>query len=199
MKALKKFLKKTFLFRLVKQYREHKDLEKKKENFRTAFNLDKMSYYIHSTAIIDKAELVSIGDCAEINEYVIIKTVKAKVSIGSFTQVNPFTVIYGNAGVKIGNNVMIAPHCVIASGNHDFKQTSGPMRFAGTLTNGPIVIEDNVWIGANCTILDGVKIGKEAVVAAGSVVNKDVPEWAIVGGVPARVIGTRKVQVAGNK
>lgn len=191
MNALKKIVKRSFLFRLLTRYRQYKDLETKKENFKKQFGLVDKDHYEHPTAIIQSRELVSIGDCAEINEYVIIKTAKEKVSIGRFTQVNPFTVIYGSAGVTIGNNVMIAPHCVIASGNHDFKQTSGPMRFAGTITNGPIVIEDNVWIGANCTILDGVRIGTEAVVAAGSVVNKDVPAWAIVGGVPAKVLGSR--------
>ena len=81
---------------------------------------------------------------------------------------------------------------MIAAGNHDYIQTDLPMRFAGNLTKGPIIIGDDVWIGANSTITDGVKIGKGAVIAANSCVNCDVEEYSIYGGVPARKIGSRK-------
>lgn len=113
------------------------------------------------------------------------------MTIGQFTQINHFTVIYGGE-VHIGNNVMIAPHVMIAAGDHDFIQTEKPMRFAGELSKGPIRIEDNVWIGSNCTITDGVTIGRDAVVGANSVVTQDVGPYDIVGGVPARVIRNRK-------
>ena len=82
--------------------------------------------------------------------------------------------IYGGAGVHIGNYVTVAPHCMIASGNHDFIQTELPMQIAENLSKKPIVIEDDVWIGANSTITDGVRIGKGTVVGANSVVTKDV-------------------------
>lgn len=143
------------------------------------------------SAILEDRKLIKIAKTAEIKEFVIIKTYDNPVVIGEYTQVNPFTVIYGGSGVKIGNNVMIAPHCMIASGNHDFKQTKVPMRFAESITKGPIIIEDNVWIGANSTITDGVVIGKDSVIAANSVVTRDVPPHSIVGGVPAKVIGMR--------
>jgi acetyltransferase-like isoleucine patch superfamily enzyme len=65
------------------------------------------------------------------------------------------------------------------------------MRFAGSTSRGPIVIGDDVWIGANCSILDGVTIGRGAVVAANSVVNSNVDEYAIVGGTPAVPLGSR--------
>jgi acetyltransferase-like isoleucine patch superfamily enzyme len=149
-------------------------------------------FIIHPTAQIEKKELVIIKNHAEIKDYVIIRTYENPVVIGEFTQLNPFTVVYGGSGVFIGNNVMIAPHCMIAAGNHDFIQTEKPIRFAGNLTKGPIIIEDNVWIGANCTIADGVRIGKDAVVAANSVVIHDVAPYDIVGGVPAHVIRNRK-------
>jgi len=150
-------------------------------------------YYIHKTAQLDKRRLITIADNVEIKDYVIIRPYANPVTIGEYTQINPFTVIYGGSGVYIGNNVMIAPHCMIASGDHDFKQTEQPMRFAGFLSKGPIIIEDNVWIAANCTITDGVRIGKDAVIAANSVVTKDVEPYDIVGGVPAKVIGNRKI------
>jgi acetyltransferase-like isoleucine patch superfamily enzyme len=153
--------------------------------------LDTDSPIIKKTVIIKDRHLISIGKKAEIGEQVIISPNDSPVEIGNYSQINPFTVIYGHGGVYIGDNVMIGPHCMIASGNHDFKQTEKPMRFAGTLSDGPIRIGNNVWVGANCTITDGVNIGHDSVIAAGSVVTKNVDPYDIVGGVPARPIGNR--------
>ena len=165
-------------------------------SFRDYFlNENTIQYFVDKTAILEKKSLVIIKDFAEIKEYVIIKTFANPVVIGKYTQLNPFTVIYGGSGVYIGDNVMIAPHCTIAAGDHDFKQLEKPMRFSGSITKGPIIIEDNVWIGANVTITDGVRIGKDTVVAANSVVTKDVSPFDIVGGVPAKIIGNRKNKI----
>jgi acetyltransferase-like isoleucine patch superfamily enzyme len=147
--------------------------------------------YISKKAILIGGKLITIKENAEIHDYVIIKTFTNPVVIGKNTQLNYFTVIYGGSGVYIGDNVMIAPHCMIASGNHDYIQTKTPMRFSGSISKGPIIIEDDVWIGANCTITDGVVIGKGAVVAANSVITKNVAPYDIVGGVPARIINNR--------
>jgi len=148
--------------------------------------------FISRTAIINNRGLVKIDKGAEIQDHVIIKTYENEVKIGSYSQINPFTVIYGGAGVNIGKNVMIAPHCMIAAGNHDFRQTEIPMRFAESSDKGPIEIGDNVWIGANTTITDGVKIGRDAVVGANSVVVKDVEPFDVVCGVPAKKMYNRK-------
>ena len=140
---------------------------------------------------MDKRSLIKLKKRSEIQDYVIIRTSSNPVIIGENTQINPFTVIYGGSGVTIGRDVMIAPHCMIASGNHDFKQLDKPIRHAGNLSKGTIIIEDGVWVGANSTITDGVRIGRNAVVAAGSVVTKNIEPYDIVGGVPARVIANR--------
>jgi len=155
------------------------------------FKRKKTEFTVHKTAKLENKKLIKIGKYSEIKDYVIISTFENPVVIGSYCQINPFTVIYGGSGVYIGDNVMIAPHCMIAAGDHDFKQVDKPIRFAGNLTKGPIIIEDNVWIGANCTITDGVCIGKDAVIAANSVVTKDVAPYDVVGGVPAKVIVNR--------
>lgn len=192
---MKRILKRIASGLGILKYMEHQKKIKEMDNVRDIFKKQfpdvKTGYFVHPTARIEKAELVEISECVEIHDHVIIRTQTNKVKIGSFTQINPFTVIYGGTGVVIGNNVMIAPHCMIASGNHDFKQTQYPMRFAGTLTKGPIIVEDNVWIGANCTITDGVTIGRESVIGANSVVTKDVEPWSIVSGVPAVKISSR--------
>lgn len=154
--------------------------------------LDNKNYYIDKSAILENEALIEIGQGAEIKEGVIIKTYDNKVIIGKNVQLNPFSVIYGGSGVIIGDNVIMAPHCMVAAGNHNHRQLEQPMRFAPSVSRGPIVIEDDVWIGANCTIVDGVRIGKGAVVGANSVVNRDVPPYAVVGGVPAKMLADRR-------
>lgn len=192
MKALlKNILIRTGVYAVIKRKQIRLEMENRRELFQKQYPGLSTSYYVHPTARLERAELIEIGEGTEINDYVIVKTPTNKVKIGTYTQINPFTVIYGGVGVTIGNNVMIAPHCMIASGNHDFKQTNYPMRFAGTVSKGPIVIEDNVWIGANCTITDGVTVGAESVIAANSVVVKNVEPWSIMSGVPAVKIGSR--------
>ncbi|MCC6424512.1 MAG: acyltransferase [Phycisphaerales bacterium] len=147
---------------------------------------------IHPTAILSRREMIHLGKRAQVGEYAIIRAHEYPVEIGAFSQVGPFVVILGGFGVTIGENVMIAPHVVIAAGNHDYKQIEKPMRFAGNLSRGPIVIEENVWIGANVTITDGVRIGRDAVIGANSVVTRDVEAFDVVGGVAARVLFNRK-------
>ena len=89
--------------------------------------------------------------------------------------------------IIIGKNVLVGPNVVMRTANHNFNQANQLINQQGHSFND-IQIEDNVWIGSNCIILSGVKIGKGAVIAAGAVVNKEVPNNTIVGGVPAREI-----------
>jgi maltose O-acetyltransferase len=93
--------------------------------------------------------------------------------------------IYDNALVTIGNRVLIGPHVCICTETHDIDPL---VRKECSSFAFPIVIEDDVWIGARATILPGVRIGKGSMVAAGAVVEKDVESRVVVGGVPAKVI-----------
>ncbi len=86
---------------------------------------------------------------------------------------------------------MIAQRTMIIGGNHEFADTSVPMRLQGEGKQGEIVVENDVWIGAGSIILSGVTIGHGAVIAAGAVVTKSVAPQTIVGGNPAKVLGTR--------
>jgi maltose O-acetyltransferase len=94
--------------------------------------------------------------------------------------------------VKIGRDVMIGEEFMAYSRNHEFKDVSLPMRMQGWQEDRPIIIEDDVWIGARVTILPGVKIGRGAIIGAGSVVTSDIPPYCIVAGNPARIIRSRK-------
>lgn len=93
--------------------------------------------------------------------------------------------------VVIGNNVMMGADCTMYSRNHAFDRLDIPMCEQGYNPEKTIVIGDDVWIGGHVIILPGVHIGKGAIVGAGAVVTKDVPEYAIVGGNPAKVIRYR--------
>ena len=147
---------------------------------------------VHNSAVIRGYDNLTVGACVQIQSHVIIHAFN-KLNIGVNTQLNPFTVIYTGSPIHIGSNVMIGPHCVLTSGKHDHNQTSKPMRFAESISKGPITIDDDVWIGANVTIADGIHIGCGAVIGANSFVNKDVPSYGVVGGVPAKIISKRKM------
>lgn len=94
--------------------------------------------------------------------------------------------------VTIGNDVMMGPDCMLFTANHTFSDPNIPMRLQGYDAPLPIVIEDDVWIGARVIILPGVRIGRGSVIGAGSVVTHDVAPYSIVGGNPARLIRSRK-------
>lgn len=94
--------------------------------------------------------------------------------------------VSGEADIVIGNDVDIAPRVLLVAGTHEIDML-GP-RSAGHGLSKPITVHHGVWIGANSTVLGGVSIGTKAVVAAGSVVNRDVPPYSLVAGVPAIVI-----------
>jgi acetyltransferase-like isoleucine patch superfamily enzyme len=94
-----------------------------------------------------------------------------------------------NARIVIGNNCLIASKTTINNTGHEFKKN---LKFnLQPITTKEIIIEDDVWIGTSCVILQGVTIGKGAIIAAGSVINKSIPANEVWGGVPARFIKQR--------
>lgn len=93
--------------------------------------------------------------------------------------------------IIIGNDCAIAPNCVLRAANHNFDDTEIPIRLQGH-KYGEIIIENDVWIASNCVITADTTIGRSSIIAAGSVVTKDVEPYSIVGGVPAKLIKRRK-------
>lgn len=97
-------------------------------------------------------------------------------------------------GLSIGSNVLIGPHVVIHTMNHVYRDSAQPIKVQGHVKR-PVVIEDDVWIGASAVVLPGVRVGQGAVVGAGAVVSHDVPSYSVVVGNPATVIKTRGASV----
>lgn len=102
---------------------------------------------------------------------------------------NAFIAMRGK--LEIGDNTIFGPNVSIHAENHNFNDLETPIRLQGATRKG-VKIGKDCWIGSKVTILDGVNIGDHVIVAAGAVVNKDVPDYAIVGGVPAKVLKMRK-------
>lgn len=116
---------------------------------------------------------------------------KNSIEAGDYVFIGARAHLYAN--VKIGHFVMIASNVAIVGGDHRFDFVGVPVRFTGRdrMEERLTVIEDDVWVGHGAIIMAGNKIGRGAVIAAGSVVTKDVPAYAIVGGVPAKIIRYR--------
>lgn len=116
----------------------------------------------------------------------------AQFSLGDRSSVGDNAYILGK--VSIGNDVMMAANCAFIASNHNTERTDIPMNKQGGC-DAPIVVGNDVWICYGSTICAGVHIGDGAIVAAGSVVTKDVPEFAVVGGIPARIIKIRNEEI----
>ena len=126
-----------------------------------------------------------LGRKSVVESYCCINNAVGDVTIGDHTRIGIHCTVIGP--VCIGNNVNLAQGITVTALNHNFKDATKRIDEQGISTK-PVVISDDVWVGANAVILPGVTIGRHVVVAAGAVVTKDVPGNCVVGGVPAKVI-----------
>lgn len=113
------------------------------------------------------------------------------IIIGAHCSVNPYTVIYGQGGVRIGEGTRIAAHCCIVPANHNYSDSSEFIYKQGSTRIG-IIIEEDVWLGAGVKVLDGVTIRRGCVIGANAVVTHDTDAYGIYVGVPAKLIKMRK-------
>jgi acetyltransferase-like isoleucine patch superfamily enzyme len=133
---------------------------------------------------------ITVGERCQIHPFSMLLTHGGDISIGDDCSVNPFTIIYGMGGTHIGDDVRIAAHTVIIPENHNPGTDQLPLSKAGSTKRG-IRIESNVWIGAGVRILDGVQIGRNTIVGAGSVVTRSLPPNVTAVGVPAKTTKLR--------
>lgn len=114
----------------------------------------------------------------------------SRLEVGSDVMINENCYLHCVGGVKIGDWVRIAPGAKIFTWNHRFEDAAVPIKRQGGDVRA-VEIGEDVWIGTDAVVVPGVRIGRGAVVGAGAVVTRDVPDLAVVAGVPARVIGRR--------
>ena len=127
----------------------------------------------------------SLGKYSVIEDFSCLNNAVGDLIIGDYTRVGLRNTIIGP--VTIGSHVNLAQNITVTGLNHNFEDVNIPIDEQGVSTS-PVVIEDDVWIGANAVILPGVTIGKHCVVAAGSVVSKSMPPYSVCAGIPARVV-----------
>ncbi|KQM31048.1 MAG: DapH/DapD/GlmU-related protein [Agrobacterium cavarae] len=138
---------------------------------------------------------IIIGENCVVDSFVKIKPAggNGDVVIGSSSYINSGCVLYSGSGITIGNNVLIAANCTLAPVNHDFRDPDRLIREQGFLpSKGGIRVENDVWIGANSVILDGAYLREGCIIGAGSIVRGEVPSYAIMGGNPLKILGSRK-------
>ena len=142
---------------------------------------------IHCSARMDTPPYrkFSLGDYSVIESFACINNAVGDVMIGDHTRVGLHNTIIGP--VIIGNHVNLAQGITVTALNHNFDDSNKRIDEQGVSTSA-VIIEDDIWIGANAVILPGVTIGHHSVVAAGAVVTKDVPPHSLVAGVPAKII-----------
>lgn len=138
---------------------------------------------------------IVIGEQSVLDAFVKIKPAggSGDLIIGARTVINSGCVLYTGNGIHIGNEVAIAANCTFAPVNHEYRRRDIPIRQQGFRpSKGGIVIEDDVWIGANCVILDGAILRRGCVIGAGAVVRGEVAAYSINAGQPLAVIGWRE-------
>ena len=166
-----------------------------------------LRYWFHKLRIGKMGKQVVIGKNVSllrfpknifINDNVVVKdganicscNSNAIIKIGKNTTVGFYTFIYSSSSIQIGANCLIAPFVYIVDSNHQIKKNK--LINQQDNISKKIIIGNDVWIGTGAKILMGTKIGNGAVISAGAIVNKDVDPYIIVGGVPAKIISTRK-------
>jgi acetyltransferase-like isoleucine patch superfamily enzyme len=150
--------------------------------------------FIDDYAVLDakgaNAEIL-LGDSVLVGRNTILSCSSSLIHIGEDVSIGPCCFIRAGLGnIKLGSNITIGSHTVIISGSPGHKRLDIPMKQQVGSGKG-ITIGDDVWIGVGARIVDGVSIGNGCVIGAGAVVINNVPDYAIVAGVPAKVIGNR--------
>lgn len=138
---------------------------------------------------------ITVGAHSMIDSFVKIKPAggSGDIVIGTHTYINSGCVLYTGNGITIGSHVAIAANCTLAPVNHAYREKSKLISAQGFLpSKGGIIIEDDVWIGANCVILDGAILRRGAVVAAGTIVRGELAAYGIYAGSPIECKGMRQ-------
>jgi acetyltransferase-like isoleucine patch superfamily enzyme len=147
--------------------------------------------FVSPRAEVEASPMLTMGRGSVVSSFSKLKA-NGPLRMGKGVQVSVSCFLEaGEGGLTFGDDVLVGPNTTIVTTNYRYDRVGVPVNRQGTVSRG-VTIGDRVWIGANCVILDGVSIGEDAIVTAGSVVSNDVPARAIVQGNPARTIFTRR-------
>lgn len=147
----------------------------------------------YSKVIACSEEGVKMGERSKLGAFSVISATShlskfgKGVEIGNDVGISEYSFLGAAGGLKIGNNVIMGQYVSFHSEEHVYEDLDRPIQHQGVRSQG-IIVEDNVWIGAKVTLLDGTKVGKNCVIAAGAVVKGEFPAGSIIGGIPAKVI-----------
>lgn len=133
-----------------------------------------------------------IGDGVIVNRNAIVQSKGGDVEIGRSVSLGANSTVVSWSGVRIGDHALIAGGCCISAGRFEFDDLTRNISDQDGYSTGPIVVEENVWLATRVTILDGVHIGKGAVISAGSVVTANIPPLTVAHGNPAKGVFTRR-------
>lgn len=135
---------------------------------------------------------ITIGNNVLLGRFTLVKTRAGNIIIGDHSHIGPNNHL-GTAGeLRIGKYCLIGSNCQIGGLQHGHEDTEIPMVKQPLISRGGVQIEDDVWLGTNVMIMDGVTVGQGAIIGAGSVVTKNIPPFAVAVGTPAKVIKTRE-------
>jgi acetyltransferase-like isoleucine patch superfamily enzyme len=129
-----------------------------------------------------------IGDKVVISKGCVIQAKAGPLDIGDECDIGALVILSSVGGIRLAPNVLIAGKCYIGGGRYHLESKKTPIMYQGLYSRGPISIGQGTWIGASATILDGVTIGKGCVIGAGALVTRNIPDYAIAVGSPARVV-----------
>jgi len=132
-------------------------------------------------------EGIIIGDDVIISRNCVIQGKTGPVHIGSRTDIGCNTILSSVTGIFIEEAVLIAGNCYIGGARYHTEDAAQPIMDQGIYSKGPVHIGTGTWLGAGVTVLDGVRIGKNCIIGAGSVVTRDIPDFSVAAGVPARI------------
>lgn len=145
-------------------------------------------------AKIANPSVVELGDFCRIRDFVFIWG-GGGVKIGKYTDVQPHVVVWGGGVLEVGDRVSIGPGSVLLTAIYLYKEglkmVDGLGEESANPLYGKLIIQDDVYIGANCTLMPNITIGEGAIIGAGSFLNKNAEPWGVYVGSPAKKIGTR--------
>ena len=134
---------------------------------------------------------ITLGDGVIVSRNCVLQGKTGPLFIGDRTDIGCNCIFSSVSGIEIGASTLIAAHCYIGGGQYRSDRMDIPMMDQGTYSTGPVILGEDVWLGAGVIVLDGVRIGKGSIVGAGSVVTREIPEYSIAVGVPAKVVKVR--------